>query len=115
MIPPSHDELSQPSSGRPTVTREVPLTTDEEYGTAQQEISTDEYYKSTAASVDKEAIVSKSVYGALAADSGDILTSFKMIEDELSLVGESPTYDQIADNVREDARFQLSDLFSSAL
>lgn len=84
------------------------LPTDEEYGISERELTTNEYYGAGTVIPPKDEIVSQSVYGSLAANSGDTVASFQMISDELSLSGESPTYQQIADSVREDARFELS-------
>lgn len=71
--------------------------------------STAEYYKEEELVISDKAKAESSLYGALAdVEAIDPFNTFNIINDELSLIGDSPTYNQIAEQVREDVRFELS-------
>lgn len=66
------------------------------------------FYKEVQPSMEKSAVAESSLTGALVKDSIDPIEDFKVIRDELTLFGESPTYQEIAERLRNEAKFELS-------
>lgn len=94
----SQEEISAVSEGAG-----VPLVQEE-----STDIPSSGFYDTEEPQVSDAIKAEQSVTGALAQNSLDPIKDFKVIRDELSLFGESPTYQEIAQALRQDASIQLS-------
>jgi hypothetical protein len=85
------------------------------YNDVPETLSTDEYYEKSTPAISPEKSTEAALHAALASDtSEDPLQDFTTVKSELSLSGESPTYQEIAEQVKEDAHFELESIVDDA-